>query len=47
MAPRMTDGIARSQSGVVITRGDSWTFGSTALSTWLSPQNVMPMSRNM
>ena len=34
-------------SGPVITRGDSWIFGSTALSTRLSPQNVRPMSRNM
>ena len=34
-------------SGRVIVRGDSWMWRSTSGSTWLGPQKVMPMSRNM
>ena len=41
------DGIASRTSGPVIDGGDSWIFGSISGSTWLGPQKVMPMSRNM
>ena len=35
--PRKMVGMASRMSGMVIQRGDSWTFGSTAGSTWLGP----------
>ena len=38
---------ARITRGIVIDRGDSWMFGSTAGSTRLAPQKVRPISRNM
>jgi hypothetical protein len=45
--PRKTAGIASRISGRVIVVGDSWMWCSFSGSTWLSPQKVMPMSRNM
>ena len=35
--PRKTVGMASRMSGTVMDGGDSWTWGSTAGSTWLSP----------
>ena len=35
--PEQIGGIASRISGTVMVRGDSWIFGSTSGSTWLSP----------
>ena len=45
--PSSAAGMASRISGPVIDRGDSWIWCSTSGSTWLGPQKVMPMSRNM
>ena len=45
--PRKIDGIASSQSGTVMTGGDSWMWSQIAFGPRKSPQNVSPMSRNM
>ena len=39
--------MASRMSGMVMTHGDSWTLSQTAFGPRNSPQNVMPMSRNM
>ena len=35
--PMSAEGMASRMSGMVMERGDSWIFGSTAGSTWLLP----------
>ena len=46
-ADERSTGSPAGSGGTVIDGGDSWIFGSISGSTWLGPQNVMPISRNM